>query len=104
MDIQKQGIIDQVCVSLKSGRKLKEILLSIKLDRELPKDTILQIYLNESPYGGTMYGVEEASLTYFNKHAKDVTLTEAAYLAALPQSPASLPPQRAQPVTDGLNR
>jgi penicillin-binding protein 1A len=60
------------------SRKLKEILLSLKLDRELPKDTILQIYLNESPYGGTIYGVEEASLTYFSKKAKDVNLTEAA--------------------------
>lgn len=73
-------------------RKLKEIILSIKLDREVPKDTILQIYLNESPYGGTIYGVEEASLSYFGKHAKDVTLTEAAYLAALPQSPTYYSP------------
>lgn len=74
------------------SRKLKEIILSLKLDNEVPKDTILQIYLNESPYGGTIYGVEEASLTYFNKHASDVTLTEAAYLAALPQSPTYYSP------------
>ncbi len=74
------------------SRKIKEILLSIKLDRELSKDTILQIYLNESPYGGTIYGVEEASLTYFGKHAKEVTLTEAAYLAALPQAPTYYSP------------
>lgn len=73
-------------------RKLKEIVLSLKLDREVPKDTILQIYLNESPYGGTLYGVEEASLAFFGKHAKDVTLTEAAYLAALPQSPTYYSP------------
>jgi 1A family penicillin-binding protein len=74
------------------SRKLKEIILSIKLDSELPKDTILQIYLNESPYGGTIYGVEEASLTYFNKKARDVNLTEAAYLAALPQAPTYYSP------------
>lgn len=74
------------------SRKLKEILLSIKLDRELPKDTILQIYLNESPYGGTIYGVEEASLVFFNKKAIDVGLTEAAYLAALPQAPTYYSP------------
>lgn len=74
------------------SRKVKEIILSIKLDRELPKDTILQIYLNESPYGGTIYGVEEASLSYFNKKASDVTLTEAAYLAALPQAPTYYSP------------
>ena len=73
-------------------RKIKEIILSIKLDAELPKDTILAIYLNESPYGGTIYGVEEASLTYFGKHAKEVTLVEAAYLAALPQSPTYYSP------------
>lgn len=74
------------------SRKLKEILLSIKLDRELSKDIILQIYLNESPYGGTIYGVEEASLTFFGKKAKDVNLTEAAYLAALPQAPTYYSP------------
>ncbi len=74
------------------SRKMKEIVLSLKLDREVPKDIILQIYLNESPYGGTLYGVEEASLAFFNKHAKDITLTEAAYLAALPQSPTYYSP------------
>lgn len=73
-------------------RKLKEIILALKLDHEVPKDTILQIYLNESPYGGTVYGVEEASRTYFNKHASDLTLTEAAYLAALPQAPTYYSP------------
>lgn len=76
----------------KISRKIKEIILAIKLDREVPKDTILQIYLNESPYGGTIYGVEEASLSFFGKHAKDVTLTEAAYLAGLPQSPTYYSP------------
>ncbi len=73
-------------------RKLKEIVLSIKLDAEVPKDTILRMYLNESPYGGTLYGVEEASLSYFNKHARDVTIAEAAYLAALPQAPTYFSP------------
>ncbi|MEN9551800.1 MAG: hypothetical protein RI935_177 [Candidatus Parcubacteria bacterium] len=76
----------------KISRKLKEVVLAIKLDRELPKDTILQIYLNESPYGGTIYGVEEASLQFFNKKANEVTLTEAAYLAALPQAPTYYSP------------
>ena len=74
------------------SRKLKEIILSIKLDMQLPKKAILGIYLNESPYGGTIYGVEEASLTYFNKKAKDVSITEAAYLAALPQAPTYYSP------------
>lgn len=74
------------------ARKLKEIILSLKLDAEVPKNTILQMYLNESPYGGTLYGVEEASASYFNKHAKNVTLAEAAYLAALPQAPTYYSP------------
>jgi penicillin-binding protein 1C len=84
------------------SRKLKEIVLSLKLDREVPKDTILQIYLNESPYGGTVYGVEEASLSFFGKHAKDINLTEAAYLAALPQSPTYYSPYGKH--RDGLER
>ncbi len=73
-------------------RKVKEWILSIKLERQLTKDEILAIYLNESPYGGTIYGVEEASQAFFGKTATDVTLGEAAYLAALPQSPTYLSP------------
>ncbi len=73
-------------------RKIKEWILSVKMDSSLPKDTILGLYLNESPYGGNIYGVEEASLAFFGKHAKDVTLPEAAYLAALPQSPTRYSP------------
>lgn len=73
-------------------RKMKEIVLSLKLETVLEKDQILEIYLNETPYGGTMYGVEEASETFFGKDAKDVTLAEAAYLAALPQAPTRYSP------------
>lgn len=68
-------------------RKVKELLLAVKLDSELSKDEILNIYLNDSPFGGNIYGVEEASRLYFNKSAKDVNLAEAAYLAAIPNSP-----------------
>lgn len=74
------------------SRKIKEWILAIKLEQTLTKDQILTVYLNENPYGGSVYGVEEAAKTYFNKHAKDVTLTEAAYLAALPQSPSYYSP------------
>ena len=68
------------------SRKLKEWVLAIKLDKVLSKDAILTSYLNENPYGGSMYGVEEASRQFFGKDAKDVTLAEAAYLAAIPQA------------------
>jgi penicillin-binding protein 1C len=73
-------------------RKVKEWILAIKLERILSKDEILSTYLNESPYGGTIYGVEEASQSFFGKKAKDVTLAEAAYLAALPQLPTYYSP------------
>lgn len=73
-------------------RKVKEWILAIKLERILSKEEILSTYLNESPYGGTIYGVEEASQSFFGKKAKDVTLAEAAYLAALPQLPTYYSP------------
>jgi 1A family penicillin-binding protein len=73
-------------------RKIKEAILSMKLERILTKDEILNHYLNESPYGGTIYGVEEASQAFFGKSAKDLTLPEAAYLSALPQAPTRLSP------------
>src|SRR3990167_7041662 len=52
-------------------RKIKEFILSIQVERKYTKDEILQIYLNEVPYGGTAWGVEAAAQTYFNKEAKD---------------------------------
>lgn len=73
-------------------RKIKEAILSIKLERQLSKDQILEVYLNESPYGGTIYGVEEASIAFFNKSAKDLSIGEAAYLAAIPQAPTYYSP------------
>lgn len=73
-------------------RKIKEAILSIRLEQVLAKEEILSYYLNESPYGGTIYGVEEASLAFFDKSASDVTLAEAAYLAALPQAPTYYSP------------
>ena len=74
------------------SRKLKEWVISIKLEREFSKEEILALYLNETPYGGNLYGIEEASLAFFGKQAKDITLPEAAYLAALPQRPTILSP------------
>lgn len=73
-------------------RKVKEAILAVRLEQVLTKDEILGHYLNESPYGGTIYGVEEASLAFFGKRASDVTLAEAAYLAALPQAPTYYSP------------
>lgn len=74
------------------GRKIREWVLAVKIDRALPKEKILELYLNEAPYGGTIYGIEEASKTYFGKKAYDLTIAEAAYLASIPQSPTYLSP------------
>ena len=74
------------------ARKIKEWILAIKIDNSMPKEKILELYLNESPYGGSVYGVEEASKMYFGKKAADLDLAEAAYLASLPQSPTTLSP------------
>src|SRR3990167_7677769 len=76
----------------KLSRKLKELVLSLRLERILTKEQILEIYLNESPYGGTLYGVEEASQAFFSKTASDISLAEAAYLAALPKAPTYYSP------------
>ncbi|MFA6353994.1 MAG: transglycosylase domain-containing protein [Candidatus Paceibacterota bacterium] len=73
-------------------RKIKEWVLAIKIDNSMPKEKILEAYLNEIPYGGNVYGIEAASKTYFNKDAQDLTLAEAAYLASIPQSPTTLSP------------
>ncbi len=75
-------------------RKLKEIVLSLKLNNQMSKDEVLEIYLNENPYGGMIYGVEEASLGFFGKAAKDVSIAEAAYLAAIIQAPSRYSPYK----------
>jgi 1A family penicillin-binding protein len=74
------------------SRKLKEWVLAIKLEQVATKDEILSMYLNEIPYGGVIYGVEEASQAFFGKSSKDVSLAEAAYLAAIPKAPTYYSP------------
>ena len=73
-------------------RKLKELILAIQVDSKYSKDQILEMYLNNIPYGGTAVGIEAASDLYFNKHAKDLTLAESAFLAGLPQLPSYYSP------------
>ncbi|MEX2014272.1 MAG: transglycosylase domain-containing protein [Parcubacteria group bacterium] len=73
-------------------RKLKELILALKLEKVLTKDEILSLYLNEIPYGGTIYGLGEASQAFFGKPASELTLAESAYLAALPKAPSYYSP------------
>lgn len=74
------------------ARKIKEWVLAVKLDKAIPKNDILNIYLNEIPFGGNLYGVEEASNAFYNKPAKDITLAEAAYLTAIIKAPTFYSP------------
>lgn len=73
-------------------RKVKELILAVELEREYSKDQILTGYLNMAPYGGIEYGAEAAARNYFQVSAKDLTLEQAAFLAALPKAPSVYSP------------
>jgi len=77
-------------------RKTREIILALELDRRYSKDQILEWYLNQVPFGQNAYGVEAASQTYFNKSVSEISLEEAATLAALIRSPSLLSPYDAE--------
>jgi 1A family penicillin-binding protein len=73
-------------------RKIKEWILAVRLEKIMSKEEILALYLNEAPYGGNIYGIEEASKLFFNKEPTDLTLNEASYLAAIPNGPTYYSP------------
>src|SRR5207248_10270508 len=75
-------------------RKAREIILAYQLDEKLSKDEILEMYLNEVPYGNLSYGVEAAAEGYFDKHARDLDIAEAALIAGLVQAPSQYDPTR----------
>ncbi|MDD4289834.1 MAG: transglycosylase domain-containing protein, partial [Patescibacteria group bacterium] len=74
------------------GRKIKEWILSYKIEQKYSKQEILKMYFNEIPYGSVAYGVESASHIYFDKSAKDLSIAEAAILAAMTQAPSYYSP------------
>ncbi len=74
------------------SRKIKELILSIALERRYSKDEILNFYLNQIPYGSNSYGIEAAAQTYFNKPAKELNLAEVVYLVAMPKAPSYYSP------------
>jgi membrane peptidoglycan carboxypeptidase len=75
-------------------RKAREIILAYQLDAKLSKDEVLEMYLNEVFYGNQSYGIEAAAQSYFDKHARDLDLAEAAMIAGLVQSPSEYDPTR----------
>jgi 1A family penicillin-binding protein len=78
-------------------RKIREFILAIQIERKYSKDEILQMYLNEAPYGGTAWGVEAATEVYFGKKVEDLSLVESAILAGLPQRPSVYSPYSSDP-------
>ncbi len=91
-----QQVIKQLLLTPEKSykRKIKEAILAYRLEKELTKDEILSIYLNQIFLGQKAYGVEAASRTYFGKHATDITLAESALLAGMPQAPSRYNPFR----------
>ncbi len=94
-----QQLVKNALLSRKKtlSRKLKELVLALETERLYSKDQILEMYLNEIPYGGTAYGIEEASQFYFGKSAYQLSLAEAAFLAGLPTAPSTLSPFQGEP-------
>ncbi len=91
--ITQQVVKNTLLTSKKSIiRKIHEWMLAIKLEQIYSKDQILEAYLNNIPYGGTLYGIEAASEAYFGVTAKDLTVAQAAYLAAMTQAPTFYSP------------
>lgn len=75
-----------------ASRKIREVILAMEVERRYSKNQILEMYLNEAPYGGTFYGVGSASMGYFGKPPSDLNLVESAILAGLPQNPSYYSP------------
>lgn len=91
--VTQQVVKNTLLTSKKSIlRKIHELVLAIKMEQEYSKEQILETYLNNIPYGGTLYGIEAASESYFGVPAKDITLAEAAYLASMIQAPSYYSP------------
>ena len=74
------------------SRKINEILLALKIDQDLPKDTILELYLNKIYFGKNAYGVAAAAQVYYGKTLSELSLAEMAMIAGLPQAPSAINP------------
>ncbi len=91
--LTQQFVKNAVLTSRKTlSRKVKEVIIAYRLEQKFSKNDILQMYLNEIPYGSNTYGVEAASQNYFGKPVKDIDLAESAILAAIVQMPSYYSP------------
>lgn len=92
--VAKNLLMPEVASKVSYERKLKEAILAFRIEKALTKDRILELYLNEIYLGGGSYGVAAAALNYFNKSLDELTIAEAAFLAALPKAPSRYHPKR----------
>ncbi len=93
MQLARNVFSDQISREKRISRKLKEARVAVELERNLPKDTILELYLNQISLGPNVFGVEAAAQVFFGKSARDLNVAEAATLAAMPKLPAVYNPR-----------
>ena len=93
MQLARNVFTDQISRDKTLTRKLKEARVAIEIERNFPKDSILELYLNQIDLGSGAHGVDAAAQVYFGKSARDLNVAEAATLAALPKAPASYNPR-----------
>lgn len=86
-----QQLVKSIFLSPKQDytRKIQEMYMALQIEKSLTKDQILEVYLNNTFMGGRAYGIEAAAMQYFSKHAKDLSIIEAAYLAGVPKAPTT---------------
>ena len=91
--ITQQFVKNSILTSEKKfSRKIKEVILALEIEQKFSKEEILQMYLNEIPYGSNAYGIEAAAITFFGVPARELTLAQSALLACLPNAPSYYSP------------
>lgn len=92
--VAKNFLLNEISTQVSMGRKIKEAILTFRIESAFTKDHILELYLNEIFLGMGSYGVAAAALNYFNKSLEDLSIAEVAFLAALPKAPVRYHPVR----------
>jgi penicillin-binding protein 1A len=97
--VAKNFLLSDISHAVSIERKIKEAILSLRIEKAYPKDYIFELYLNEVFLGSKAHGVAAAALNYFNKSMSELTIGEAAFLAALPKAPSRYHPERQKELT-----
>lgn len=97
--VAKNFLLSDISHAVSFERKIKEAILSLRIEKAYPKDYIFELYLNEVFLGAKAHGVAAAALNYFNKSMAELTIAEAAFLAALPKAPSRYHPERSKDLT-----